>query len=78
MKLLTTRDHSVGAAGVAARLRALDRVLEVGEGRLDEARLAPARALARRAGERLRLSGAHTVVALAGATGSGKSSCSTR
>ena len=74
MKLLTTRDHSVGAAGVAARLRALDRVLEVGEGRLDETRLAPARALARRAGERLRLSGAHTVVALAGATGSGKSS----
>src|SRR6185312_10372512 len=60
--------------GVAARLRALDQVLETGEGHLDEARLAPARALARRAGERLRLSGAHTVVALAGATGSGKSS----
>jgi GTP-binding protein EngB required for normal cell division len=49
-------------------------VLEVADGRLDDARLAPARAVARRAGERLRLSGAHTVVALAGATGSGKSS----
>ena len=59
---------------VAARLRALDTVVELGEGRLDEGLLAPARALSRRAGERLRLSGSHTVVALAGATGSGKSS----
>ena len=49
------------------RLRALDRVVELGEGRLDDALLAPARELSRRAGERLRLSGAHTVVALAGA-----------
>ncbi|HEX5812705.1 MAG TPA: GTPase, partial [Pseudonocardia sp.] len=62
------------AETVAARLRALDRVVELGEGRLDEALLVPARELSRRAGERLRLSGAHTVVALAGATGSGKSS----
>jgi GTP-binding protein EngB required for normal cell division len=59
---------------VASRLRALDRVVELGEGRLDEEVLAPARDLSRRAGQRLRLSGAHTVVALAGATGSGKSS----
>jgi GTP-binding protein EngB required for normal cell division len=62
------------AETVAARLRALDRVVELGADRLDPALLAPARELARRAGERLRLSGAHTVVALAGATGSGKSS----
>ena len=61
-------------ASVAARLRALDRVLEAGEGRLDEELLDPARRLAQRSDERLRLSGAHTVVALAGATGSGKSS----
>ena len=61
------------AATVASRLRALDRVVELGTGRLDDALLAPARDLARRAGERLRLSGTHTVVALAGATGSGKS-----
>lgn len=60
--------------GVAARLDALDDVLTAGAGRLDEQLLAPARDLHRRAGERLRLSGAHTVVALAGATGSGKSS----
>ena len=62
------------AGTVAARLRALDRVVELGAGRLDAALLDPARATGRRAGERLRLSGAHTVVALAGATGSGKSS----
>ena len=61
------------AETVASRLRALDRVVELGEGRLDEALLTPARELSRRAGERLRLSGTHTVVALAGATGSGKS-----
>jgi GTP-binding protein EngB required for normal cell division len=62
------------AETIASRLRALDRVVELGEGRLDDELLAPARELSRRAGERLRLSGAHTVVALAGATGSGKSS----
>ena len=62
------------AETVASRLRALDRVVELGEGRLDDALLAPARELSRRAGERMRLSGTHTVVALAGATGSGKSS----
>jgi GTP-binding protein EngB required for normal cell division len=62
------------AETVASRLRALDRVVELGEGRLDDALLASARELSRRADERLRLSGAHTVVALAGATGSGKSS----
>ena len=61
------------AETVASRLRALDRVVELGEGRLDEALLTPVRELSRRAGERLRLSGTHTVVALAGATGSGKS-----
>jgi GTP-binding protein EngB required for normal cell division len=65
---------SADAETVAARLRALDRVVELGEARVDPALLAPARELSQRAGERLRLSGAHTVVALAGATGSGKSS----
>jgi energy-coupling factor transporter ATP-binding protein EcfA2 len=67
-------DRTGAGADVPDRLRALDRVLAVGEGRLGEDLLGPARELARRAGERLRLSGAHTVVALAGATGSGKSS----
>jgi hypothetical protein len=68
------RDRTAREAAVADRLGALDEVLAAGEGRLDVQLLAPARDLQRRAGERLRLSGSHTVVALAGATGSGKSS----
>ncbi|QJY48214.1 GTPase [Pseudonocardia broussonetiae] len=68
------KERSAAEAGIAARLRALDDLLVAGAGRLDEERLEPARRLAQRSGERLRLSGAHTVVALAGATGSGKSS----
>jgi len=43
------------------------------EAYLPASRLAPARALVDRAGERLALSRTHTVAALAGATGSGKS-----
>ncbi len=61
-------------ADLAARLAALDEAIDAGDGRLPAEALAPARELARRAGERLRMSGTHTVVALAGATGSGKSS----
>jgi GTPase Era involved in 16S rRNA processing len=61
-------------AEVGGRLDALDRFVSAADGRVDPARLEAARALGVRAGERLRLSGDHTVVALAGATGSGKSS----
>ena len=43
------------------------------DGRADPDLLARARAVGGRAGERLRLSGEHTVVALVGSTGSGKS-----
>ena len=60
--------------GLPERLEALREVVELGEGRLPAEPLAEARAVLARAGERLRLSGEHTVVALAGATGSGKSS----
>ncbi|OLE21027.1 MAG: hypothetical protein AUG44_28945 [Actinobacteria bacterium 13_1_20CM_3_71_11] len=56
------------------RTEALTRFVISTEGILPAQRLAQARAVAMRAGDRLRLSGAHTVVALAGATGSGKSS----
>jgi len=56
------------------RLRALATVVRLGEGRLDPAALTEARGVLDRSGERLHLSGEHTVVALAGATGSGKSS----
>jgi len=59
---------------VSARLDALGRAVEAGRGRIAEDVLAPAQLLSQRAAERLRLSGEHTIVALAGATGSGKSS----
>ncbi len=64
----------VTASGLARRLTALDRALALCTDRLDDEVVAEAGAVCVRAGERLRLSGEHTVVALAGATGSGKSS----
>ena len=57
-----------------AMLAALDEAVEVLDGRADPKVLKRALAVGSRAGERLRLSGEHTVVALAGSTGSGKSS----
>ncbi|WP_332644415.1 GTPase [Aeromicrobium sp.] len=59
---------------VAKRLDGLTQAVAASRGRIDEEILAPAEMLAGRASERLRLSGDHTIVALAGATGSGKSS----
>lgn len=59
---------------VAVRLDGLGDAVEAARGRLDADLLEPAAALTERASERLRLSGEHTIVALAGATGSGKSS----
>ncbi|MGP3915757.1 ABC transporter [Nonomuraea sp. NBC_00507] len=68
MTTMTTRP------GLAARLTALTKVVELGPGRLDRKLLNETNALLQRAGERLKLSSEHTVVALAGGTGSGKSS----
>jgi GTP-binding protein EngB required for normal cell division len=62
------------ASGLSTRLDVLDRLVALGEGRVDKSLMDEAAALLARAGERLRLSGEHTVVALAGGTGSGKSS----
>ena len=56
------------------RLGALDEAAELADGRLDAAVVAAAREVVRRGGVRRGLSVGHTVVALAGATGSGKSS----
>jgi GTP-binding protein EngB required for normal cell division len=56
------------------RVQGLSRFVRLTEPYLPAPRIAAARALVDRAGERLALSRAHTVVALAGATGSGKSS----
>ena len=53
---------------------ALRRFVDVTDPYLPESTLEPARAVVNRAGQRLALSREHTVVALVGATGSGKSS----
>jgi GTP-binding protein EngB required for normal cell division len=65
--------------GLAGRLTALARLIQIGAARVgpdgfDLGLLDAAEDLLARAGERLRLSAEHTVVALAGGTGSGKSS----
>ena len=62
------------AAGLAGRLAGLEECVELSRGRSSDAVVSDADAVVRRAGQRLALSGEHTVVALAGATGSGKSS----
>ena len=61
-------------APLADRLAVLDEVVELARGRLDGPALAGAERVAGKAGARLRLGAQQTVVALAGATGSGKSS----
>jgi GTP-binding protein EngB required for normal cell division len=56
------------------RLAGLESLVDLGQGRIDQDLLDDTAALLGRAGQRLRLSGDHSVVALAGGTGSGKSS----
>ena len=57
-----------------ARVAGLGEAVEAGAGRIPAADLDPARRVLTQAHERLALSADHTVVALAGSTGSGKSS----
>lgn len=59
--------------GLDGRLTALARIVELGPGRVDPMLLTESGQLLLRAGDRLKLSADHTVVALAGGTGSGKS-----
>lgn len=59
---------------LGARLEALAVAADSARGRLDDALVEEAERMAERAATRLRLSADHTVVAIAGATGSGKSS----
>ncbi|MFG2137303.1 GTPase [Streptomyces sp. NPDC048650] len=61
-------------AELRSRLDALRELIALSRARLDGETLAEAGRVLDAAGERYRLSGEHTVVALAGATGSGKSS----
>ncbi|GHJ10890.1 hypothetical protein TPA0907_52570 [Micromonospora humidisoli] len=67
-------DQRVDADALVARLDAVRRFLDAVDGEVPDTRLVGAHTLVERAGTRLSLSRDHTVVALAGATGSGKSS----
>src|SRR6185437_13637626 len=64
----------VKAPDVIARASALEDALESGRDHMPGPAVERAETVTRRVDERLGLSGDHTVVALAGATGSGKSS----
>ncbi|WP_243057886.1 GTPase [Nocardioides sp. SR21] len=68
-KRLVTRGTDIGA-----RIEGLDAAAHAARGRLDDALVDEASTVVDRATGRLRLSATHTVVAIAGATGSGKSS----
>ena len=75
--------NTIGVTGLASsrlptRLASLQELTKIGSGRtgsdgFSEELLTEAEALLRRSGERMRMSATHTVVALAGGTGSGKS-----
>jgi GTP-binding protein EngB required for normal cell division len=76
--------NTIGVSGLAhsrlpARLTSLQVLTKIGSARtgfegFSQELLTEAEALLRRSGERMRMSASHTVVALAGGTGSGKSS----
>jgi GTPase Era involved in 16S rRNA processing len=68
-KKLVTKGTDIGA-----RISALEAAATASRGRLDDALVDEAEAVSDRAASRLRLSAQHTVVGIAGATGSGKSS----
>ncbi|WP_244932003.1 YfjP family GTPase [Nocardioides sp. W7] len=68
-KQLVTRGTDIGA-----RIEGLESAADAASGRLDDALVTEARGVAERSAGRLKLSAEHTVVAIAGATGSGKSS----
>jgi GTP-binding protein EngB required for normal cell division len=68
-KKLVSRGSDLGA-----RVQGLNEAVEAARGRLDDALLDRADDVVDRAASRLRLSAEHTVVALGGSTGSGKSS----
>jgi GTP-binding protein EngB required for normal cell division len=69
---LLTRKNATG--NLVDRVRALTEAVELCDGRVDDAVLDRSRRVVQQADRRLSLSGSATVVALAGATGSGKSS----
>ncbi|MEO5664536.1 MAG: YfjP family GTPase [Nocardioides sp.] len=68
-KKLVSRSSEIGT-----RVQGLEQAVDAAQGRVDPAVIDDARNVVDRAAGRLKLSAEHTVVALAGATGSGKSS----
>lgn len=74
VKRALSGDDRVDAEQLTERLNALQRFLRVTDPYLPDNDLVAAHTLVERAGSRLSLSQDHTVVALAGSTGSGKSS----
>jgi GTP-binding protein EngB required for normal cell division len=71
--------HTPAGMSLSGRLNAVARLVQIGSARSGPDRVSPellkdAEELLARGGERLRLSGDHTIVVLAGGTGSGKSS----
>jgi GTPase Era involved in 16S rRNA processing len=64
----------VRGSDLGGRIEALQSAADASRGRLDDAVVDQAHEVVERAASRLRLSADHTVVAIAGATGSGKSS----
>ncbi|GAA4244006.1 GTPase [Dactylosporangium darangshiense] len=73
-QVVPRQQRPVDADLLHTRVEALRRFVAAAENHVPEDQLVAARTVIDRAGERLALSRAHTVVALAGATGSGKSS----
>jgi GTP-binding protein EngB required for normal cell division/nitroreductase len=71
---LTRDDGRIDADKLVGRFESLSRFLRVTDPYLPDGDLVAAHTLVERAGTRLKLSQDHTVVALAGSTGSGKSS----
>lgn len=63
-----------GGTDIGAQIEGLQVAAEAARGRLDDALVDRCEGVADRAAQRMRLSADHTVVAIAGATGSGKSS----
>ena len=74
LKMGRKQVKSVSAEELTARSRALEQAVAAGGNQLDPAGVASARAVVDKIAGRISKTGNHTVVALAGATGSGKSS----
>jgi hypothetical protein len=76
MSALETVPRAVGGApsDIAVRIDGLAAAVEAGRGRIDAELIDTAQLVVDRATERMLLSSEHTIAALAGATGSGKSS----